>query len=187
MAKPAGYRLERTGRQHWVVASDGECYGPYGTQRVAKDVRAELRNDARKAAGPSRSAAYRTVARDPLLKGLKDVLPRARGPRPSDKVSRDGDISRQTDAGYRRALAWVDKSMRMTSSDPLLHTKLQETAPGRRRTASAARSNRHRGTDTRRQVRARWAAMVGVAPRKRASLIAHEFCIDARHVRRLVK
>jgi hypothetical protein len=145
-------------------------------------------------------AAYRDAERDPVLKMLKNFLPRKGQIERASQESWEGlsklrEVDQvhiaMTEDGDMAAAPVVRKvlvgaPMAAASSDPKLHRELNKS-PGERRVTPAATARRVEGDPTREEVKKRWEALAlqGMPERKRASQIEEDTGI--KNVRRYVR
>jgi hypothetical protein len=141
------YYIKRQGSRYVVIdAAKTPLTGLLSFEAAqAQKVAFEVAKHARRESDPhvlkqrSDKAAYRQADRDPLLKTLKNFLPRV------------GEIERYTRASYERSLKFVGGQMSIASSDPTVHAELNKT-PGQRRTSKATTTRARRGGSTTEQV-----------------------------------
>lgn len=124
----------------------------------------------------ARKRAYRVAERDPMLKVLKNVLPRT------------GSIAKATEESWQRVLGWLDGHLVATSSDERVRRALSRT-PGQRRTEKAATARATHGAASVAKVLSLWRSkpLASTPQRKRASRVAAMVHLDVSRVRTILR
>jgi hypothetical protein len=189
------YWIEEYKKRFFVIhVGTRERFGPYLSQTAAEGVIEALRHEAKPIEPETQAkrkerAAYRQVERDPVLRVLKQVLPRGERTereKEEDKVSSTGEIERNMTRSEKHTHSWMDSRISIASSDPRLHAELNKSR-GQRKTSKATKALGRQGDSTREQIAERLKGLTDAPARKRAGQIAREMSLDPAHVRRIIR